>query len=263
MTIYDADYQAEIANKTGVTDFAADGQDIEPFYTEKASGTDENHIQHSKEMVDTASEKEFNFKALRDSIAQEKSSRESERQRYQLELENMRYEMQRLTSTNESQISRSDPLDGLAGDDLLTVDKFRQAQQEQQQRYENELTALKYENLENRARLRHSDYNDIMEKYSIPLLRNDQDFASGFKNAADPAEYAYKIGYMMMASEKSQAPEPQINRDAQRLVENARKPSTLSNVRGGQNAISTADYYESMSDKDFADLVKKNMERIL
>jgi hypothetical protein len=260
MTIYDADYLAETGQKTGVTDTVAEGQATEPFYAEDSLKDNEDHNASASNMVQEVSEKELNFKALRDSIAQEKQEREAERLRYQQELENMRYQMQQMNSQKEE---LSDPLDGLESGDILTVEKFRQAQQVQQQRYEQEIANLRYENLENRARLKHSDYNEVMEKYSIPLLKNDPDFASGFRNAADPAEYAYKIGRMMMVSEQQRQPEPQISRDAQRLVENARKPSTLSNVRGGQQAISTAEYYENMSDKDFAALVKRNMERLL
>lgn len=260
MTIYDADYLATQSKQTGVTDTAAEGQEnVETFYDEKASENTQDQFPASKEMVDAASGKEYNFKALRDSIAQEKAEREAERQRYQQELENVRYQMQQMQAPQEAE---SDPLDGLDSDDLLTVDKFRQAQHQQQQRYEQEISNLRYENLENRARLRHTDYNDVMEKYSIPLLRNDPDFASGFRNASDPAEYAYKIGRMMMGTEQARQPEPQISRDAQKIVENARKPSTLSNVRGGQAAISTAELYETMSDKDFAALVQRNIDRL-
>ncbi len=260
MTIYDADYLATQGKQTGVTDFAAEGQEnVEDFHTEKLPEVSQDHIADSGKMIEDATGKEYNFKALRDSIAQEKAERESERQRYQQELENVRYQMQQMQAQPEAE---SDPLDGLDSDDLLTVDKFRQAQHQQQQRYEQEISNLRYENLENRARLRHSDYNDVMEKYSIPLLRNDPDFATGFRNASDPAEYAYKIGRMMMGSEQERQPEPQISRDAQKIVENSRKPSTLSNVRGGQAAISTAELYETMSDKDFAALVQRNLERL-
>lgn len=257
MTIYDADYLAQ-QSKTGVNDTVAESQNDEPFYAESAPQVTQDQFANAGNPMEV-SDKDYNFKALRDSVAELKAERESERSRYQQELENMRYQMTQMQAPQES---ASDPLDGLDNDDLLTVDKYRQAQQMQQQRYEQELVSLRYENLENRARLKHNDYNEVMEKYSIPLLRNNQNFASGFRNAPDPAEYAYELGRMMMTSEQSRQPEPQISRDAQRMVENSRKPSTLSNVRGGQQAISTAEYYESMSDKDFAALVQKNMERL-
>lgn len=263
MTIYDTDFLAEQEQQyTGVKDAVAGNQEVE-FQEPKASETNQDHIVHSNEMIEPVSEKEFNFKALRDSIAQEKAEREAERHRYQQELETMRSQMSQMSSTtNENQISRKDPLDGLSGDDLLTVDKFRQAQQEQQQRYEEELTTLRYENLENRARLQHPDYNEVMDKYSIPLLRNNRDFARAFQNAENPAEFAYEIGRMQMASTQQKAPEPQVSQEAQRIVANANKPGTLSSARGGQPTISKADYYGSLSDKDFAAEVLKNLEEV-
>lgn len=257
MTIYDTDYMAETGQYPGVQDFAAESQAIvheEP----KASEAIEDHIVNSDKMVNTVSEKEFNFKALRDSIAQEKAEREAERQRYQQELENMRAQ---IADTRAE--PRKGVLDDLNDDDLVTVEKFRQVQQEQNQRYQEELATLRFENLENRARLQHSDYNDVMEKYSIPLLRNNRDFARAFQNAENPAEFAYEIGRMQMNSmPREPVAEPQISQRAERIVENARKPGTLSSARGGQPSLSKADYYGSMSDKDFAQLVSKNMEEV-
>lgn len=259
MTIYDADYLAEQAKTTGVTDTVAEGQEVETFYDE---GNSQDNVDHEASASQEAevSEKEYNFKALRDSIAQEKAERESERLRYQQELENMRYQMQQMQPEKKEV---SDPLDGLEKDEWLTVDKFRQAQKWQQKQYEQEIADLKTQNLENQARLRHSDYDEVMEKYSIPFLKNDTNFAHGIRNAPDPAEYAYQIGRMRMDIDKAREPEVRQSRDAQRLVQNSRKPVTLSNVRGGQQAISTAELYETMSDKDFEALVRKNMERLL
>ena len=259
MTIYDSDYLAEISQQTGVNDSVAGSQPVEPFFDEKASESDKSQIPASAEMADTLTEKELNFKALRDSIAQEKAERETERLRYQQELEMMRSQMQQIQAPEER---RTDPLEGLDDDDLLTVDKFRQAQHEQQQRYEQELASLRYENLENRARLQHSDYNEVMEKYSIPLLRNNKDFARAFQNADNPAEFAYNLGRMQMGSSVPKEPEPQVSKEAERMIANSNKPGTLSSARGGQPSISKAEYYASLSDKDFAEMVMKNLEQV-
>lgn len=250
MTIYDSDY-------TGVEDFAAESQAVvheEP----KASEPVQDHIVDSGKMIEEVSEKEFNFRALRDSIAQEKAEREAERFRYQQELEMMRSQI-----ANTQSEPKKGVLDDLSGDDLMTVEKFRQVQQEQQERYQEELNTLRYENLENRARLSHPDYNEVMEKYSIPLLRNNRDFARAFQNAENPAEFAYELGRMQMGSTpKEPAPEPQINHRAERIVENARKPGTLSSARGGQPSLSKADFYASMSEKEFQEMVAKNLEEV-
>lgn len=256
MTIYDADYLPDYI-PPGVQDFAAESQAVR-VQEQEAPEAIQDQIADSSKMVDEVSEKEFNFKALRDSIAQEKAEREAERHRYQQELENMRAQI-----ANSREEPRKGALDDLADDDLMTVEKFRQVQQEQQERYQEELNTLRYENLENRARLQHSDYNDVMEKYSIPLLRNNRDFARAFQNAENPAEFAYEIGRMQMNSmPKQPSLEPQISQKAERIVENARKPGTLSSARGGQPSLSKADFYASMSEKDFQDMVAKNLEEV-
>jgi len=48
---------------------------------------------------------------------------------------------------------------------------------------------------------------------------------------------------------------------AEKIVENSRKPGTLSSA-GGQSVLSKADYYASMSDKQFAEFASKNLEGI-
>lgn len=254
MTIYDADYTQY--TDAGVGDSAAGNQAVEPFHQE-APEVPVDQIVDSDKMVDNTSEKEFNFKALRESIAQEKAEREAERQRYQYELENMRSQIN----------SRAEPqkgaLDDMSEGDLMTVEKYRKAQAEQQQRYEAELTTLRYENLENRARLQHSDYDEVMDKYSIPFLRNNEDFARAFQVAKDPAHFAYTLGKMQMTPEPTQrAPEPQISRDAERMIQNAKKPGTLSSARGGEPTISKADLYSQMTQAQFDALVAKNLEEV-
>jgi hypothetical protein len=151
-------------------------------------------------------------------------------------------------------------LDDLSDDEWLTIGKARQVMQEMNNQHQQEITALRYENLENRARLQYSDYNEVMEKYSIPLLRTNREFARAFQNAENPADFAYQIGKMQMGPQVHQEPEPQVSNRAERIVENARKPGTLSNARGGQQAISKSDYYASLSDAEFAKMVMKNLE---
>ena len=53
----------------------------------------------------------------------------------------------------------------------------------------------------------------------------------------------------------------QKSENAQRIVENARKPGTLSQG-GGQAALSKADYFASMSDAEFMKMATRNLEGI-
>jgi len=208
------------------------------------------------------SDKEYNFRALRESIAEQKAEREAERRRYEQELFEMKYQLnQQMQSQKQPEKSA---LDGLDNSDLMTVEAYKKAQHEQQMRYQEELNTLRYENLENRARLQHSDYNEVMEKYSIPFLRENRDFARAFQAAENPAEFAYQLGRMQQGTQSApqHVVETQARENAERIVQNARKPGTLSSARGGQPSLSKADYYASMSESDFAQFVQRNLEQV-
>jgi hypothetical protein len=61
---------------------------------------------------------------------------------------------------------------------------------------------------------------------------------------------------------QAQQPTPQPkNENAQRMVDNARKPGTLSQA-GGQSVLSKADYFATMSDAEFMRMASKNLESI-
>ena len=258
MTIYDADYVAEetLQNEyTGVNDPVAE---VQQEVTEEHPESNDDQDAGAGNMVDNVSDKELNFRALREAVAQEKAEREEERRRYEQELSRMQYQLEQVSKPTEN---RKGALDDLENSDLMTVEAYKKAQQEQNQRYQEEITALRYENLENRARLQHSDYNEVMEKYSIPLLRNNRDFARAFQASENPAEFAYQLGRMQMGSQQPQQVEPDRGAErAERILSNAKKPGTLSSARGGQPTLSKADYYAGLSDADFASLVQKNLE---
>jgi hypothetical protein len=51
------------------------------------------------------------------------------------------------------------------------------------------------------------------------------------------------------------------NENAQRIVDNSKKPGTLSQA-GGQSTLSKADYFASMSDQEFMKMATRNLEGI-
>jgi hypothetical protein len=115
---------------------------------------------------------------------------------------------------------------------------------------------------------KYSDYDEVTSKYGVPLIENEPDLAQGFLSASNKAAYLYKIGKMAMNAERGtqiQEPvqqAPQASQNAQRIVENAKKPGTLSNTVGGAGNLSKADYYASMSEAEFQAFVSKNMQEI-
>lgn len=259
---YAPDNWQVLAKQTGVSEPIAEVPAIEQEHIVDSTDKEVSDDNVASAGNDDVSDKEYNFRALRESIAEQKAEREVERRRYEQELYEMKYQLnQQLQAQKQPEKSA---LDGLDNSDLLTVEAFKKAQYEQQTRYQEEINSLRYENLENRARLQHSDYNEVMEKYSIPFLRENRDFARAFQAAENPAEFAYQLGRLQQGTQSTPPPvqETQARENAERIVQNARKPGTLSSARGGQPSLSKADYYASMSESDFARLVQGNLEQV-
>lgn len=260
MTIYDQDYMQELdaqAQATGVVDSVAES----PVAVEEAP----TEVQEVVDVQSEPSEKELNFKALRETIAQEKAEREAEKLRFQQEIEYMRSQL-----AETKQVPKKSVLDDERDDDLLTVGKYRQTQQEYEQllKQQEENYRLKLNELE--VKLKHPDYDEVLEKYSIPLLKNNRDFARAFQTAEAKAQFAYDLGkkemllaqYHEMQQKPQQPVETQSSQKAERIVANASKPQTLSNARGGQPSLSKAEYYASMSDAEFNALVERNLTEV-
>lgn len=259
MTIYDQDYIAEYeaqTKATGVVDSAAESP---------VAIHEEQNVQPAEQVVSAnnesqePSEKELNFKALRDSIAQEKAERESERFRYQHELELMR------TQLAQQQAPKKNTLSDQSDDDLLTVGKYRQTQQEYEQMLRQQEDAYKLRLNELETKMLNPDYDEVMDKYAIPLLKNNRDFAVAFQNSENKASFAYNLGRMQRDSQrKDEAPPIKMEQSkrAERIVENSSKPGTLSSARGGQPSLSKAEYYASMTDAEFNNLVERNLSEV-
>lgn len=265
MTIYDQDFSYELSQQE-----AAEAAQIKAVKDSVAESpvaiAEEVEAVQQPEMVAEAqepSDKELNFRALRDSVAELKAEREAERLRYQQELETLRMQMQHQAPKQESKRA----LDDQSDDDLLTVGKYRQTVREMQEQHQQELQALRIEQEEMKARVQYSDYDEVMEKYSIPLLKNNRDFARAFQASDNKANFAYELGKMAMYKEQASQPapvpaEPEPSMKAQRMVDNARKPGTLSSARGGQASLSKADYWASCSEADFQKEMAKNLAEV-
>lgn len=258
MTIYDQDYMQELGMQQeyskGVTDPAAGDQEAsnapkteEPLVKE----TTEQPVEAEKSVE---SDKDYNFRALREELAQIKEDRD----RLRDDFEGLR----RLQVQRQPEPPRKRAIDDINSDDLVTGAQFKQAMAEREAEYQLMLGELQ-------VKSQNPDYDEVTAKYGIPLIEKEPDFAQGFlnANAANRASYLYKIGKMAMMAEQRQQPEPvqqapQPSQAAQRIVENSRKPGTLSNAVGGSGNLSQVDYIASMSDSEFAAMVQKNLEGI-
>jgi hypothetical protein len=272
MTIYDQDYLAELKMQdeyqtTGVGDPAAVDQEA------VASQNTENQIADTDNMVDTASEdgsadasnpieipsdKEMNFRALREELA----SIKTEKERLAQEIEGIK----RAQVQRQPESPRKRAIDEISNDDLVTGAQFKQIMQEREAEYQLMMGELQ-------AKAKYSDYDEVTAKYGVPLIEQEPDLAQGFLAAPNKANYLYKIGrmakqeadYQRMLQEQQRPQEvepPQPSVKAQRMIENAKKPGTLSNAVGGSSQMSQADYIASMTDAEFYAYVQKNLAEV-
>lgn len=254
MTIYDQDYAEELAvqqqHTPGVTDSAAENQEA---INQVAEVPSEPEVAQAVEPVQPESDKEYNFRALRDELAQIKEDRD----RLRDDFEGLRrHQVQR-----QPEPPRKRAIDEINSDDLVTGAQFKQAMAEREAEYQLMLGELQ-------VKSQNPDYDEVTAKYGVPLIEKEPDLAQGFLASTNKAAYLYKLGKMaMLAEQRQQLPEPvmqppQPSQAAQRIVENSRKPGTLSNTVGGSGGLSKADYIASMSDAEFKALVDKNLEQI-
>lgn len=275
MTIYDQDFTQELSAMEASE--KAQIQAVKDSIAESpvAVAEEQEEVQQPEMVADDAqqepiSDKELNFRALRDSNAKLKAEMEAEGARYQRELDDLRMQMQHQAPKQE----KKGALDDQSDDELLTVGKYRQTVLEMQEQHQQELQALRMEQEETKARIQYSDYDEVMEKYSIPLLKENRDFARAFQASENKANFAYEIGKreLLMQQYKEQLDQLQLkqqnpaesqpSRNAQRMVDNARKPGTLSSARGGQPSLSKADYWATCSEADFQKEMEKNLAEV-
>lgn len=260
MTIYDADYIPESWEQPGVKDPAAVDQEASsPQVTEalplEQVAKDTSPDASNKGEESAPSDKEYNFRALREELATIKA----EKDRLERDFGDFRHSQERVQRQPET--PRKRVVDEINNDDLVTGAQFKQAMAEREAEYQLMLGELQ-------VKSQHPDYDEVTAKYGVPLIEKEPDLAQGFLASGNKAAYLYKLGKMaMLAEQRPMAPEsvheaPQPSKTAQRIVENAKKPGTLSSPTGGAGNLSKADYYASMSDADFQALAAKNLAEI-
>ncbi len=255
MSIYDQDYMAELSmqqeHMKGVTDPAAvDQVATTTAVTEEPLETSGPPVEAEQPL---ANDKDYNFKALREELAQIKEDRD----RLRDDFEGLR----RNQVQRQPEPPRKRAIDEINSDDLVTGAQFKQAMAEREAEYQLMLGELQ-------VKSQYSDYDEVTSKYGVPLIEKEPDLAQGFLSSNNKASYLYKLGKMAMMAEQRQESEPvmqappQPNRDAQRMLENSRKPGTLSNAVGGSGNLSKADYYATMSEAEFTAFMTKNLEQV-
>lgn len=207
-----------------------------------------------KEVPPESNPQADNFRALREEVDRIKTEREAEKRDHQVQLEMLRANIAQNQQQAKPQESKSNRMfDGMKDDDVPNVSELRQEWSRREADYQARLEELQVQQM-------HPDYAEVIEKFALPLVKQKPHLAEGIQGATNKALFAYELGKMAQQMQV-QKQETQRNQNAERIVENSKKPGTLSQA-GGQAALSKADYFASMSDAEFMKMATRNLEGI-
>ena len=102
-------------------------------------------------------------------------------------------------------------------------------------------------------RSKHPDYYEVINANLALAVKDKPHLSEAIENSSNKALLAYEI-----AKTAQTISSPQASNKAKKIVENAKKPGSLSQV-GGNSGISSADYYANMSDEEFDKIASKNL----
>lgn len=196
------------------------------------------------EVAPQISDKEFNFRALREEV----SKMQAEREYWKGQAEAYS------NAPAQEQSAKPDPYETLDWDDGRDVrkafDSIRQQNEAMKHELKDAITAIG-------AKAQHQDWNAMVTQHVPQLTSKNPIFAEMIKNSSNPYEAAYLLAEL---NAKTQAASQQ-HGDAQRAIANAQKPQTINSI-GGTGTLSSADYYASMSDEDFMKIAGRNLANI-
>jgi hypothetical protein len=200
------------------------------------------------------SDKEMNFRALRDEAARLKE--EASYWKGQAEA----YSRQPARQPESAQATQQDAYSALDWEDPRDVRKGFDSLREQNESLRHELKdAIKA--IETKTQ--HQDWNNMVTQHVPQLTSKNPIFAEMIQKASNPYEAAYLLAELNAKASQPVQTQQQVSQgfNGQRAIANAQKPQTLASV-GGQGQLSAADYYASMSDEDFMKIAGRNLANI-
>lgn len=200
------------------------------------------------------SQKEMNFEALRGEVSKMKEEREY----WKGQAEAFSRAPTPATPQRDDPISKWDESDwGDSSNVKQAFEAIRQENQSLRNEFRDQLAAIE-------TKSQHSDWNNMVTQHVPQLTSKNPIFAEMIKNSSNPYEAAYLLAELNARTQSQQQPQGQQYQqsgDAQRAIANAQKPQSISSV-GGNGALSSADYYASMSDEDFMKIAGRNLANI-
>lgn len=194
-----------------------------------------------------------NFRRLTEEVDRIKAERETEKREFQNQIEMLRANA---SQGKPPQEANRQMFDHMNENDVPSVSEIRREWAQRESVYESQLEEL-------RVAQQHPDYAEVLQKYAAPLMKEKPHLLKGVLASENKAQALYDLGVMQkeLQAMKSTAAPKQKSMDAQKIVENAQKPGNIAQT-GGQGVLSNADYYATMSDKDFMKFASKHLEGI-
>jgi hypothetical protein len=198
------------------------------------------------------SDKEFNFRALREETAKLKEEREYWKGQAEA------YSRQPVRDVYKPEATQQDAMTAIDWEDTTAVktawEQLRQENQQFRSEMKDYLAAVE-------TKTQHNDWNNMVTQHVPQLTNKNPIFAEMIKNSSNPYEAAYLLAELNAKASQPQAAAPQSTNYGQRAMANAQKPQTLASV-GGHGQLSAADYYANMSDDDFMKIASRNLANI-
>lgn len=196
------------------------------------------------------SDKELNFRALRE----EASKLKEEREYWKGQAEAYSRQNQRPPEREEHKDLEIDWEDSQGV--KMAWESLRRENENLRREIKDAISAVE-------TKAQHSDWNNMVTQHVPQLTSKNPIFAEMIQKASNPYEAAYLLAELnAKASQTAPAQQPSYpSENGQRAMMNAQKPQTLSSI-GGRGNLSSADYYATMSDEDFMKIAAKNLANI-
>ena len=205
------------------------------------------------------SDKEKNFRALSDKVEKLQAERDADRKEFEMQLHMLRANSVAKPQSNEEKPKSM--FEGMGDTEIPNVSEIRKEWSLREQQYQAQIEELQVAQY-------HPDYAEVVERFAAPLLKEKPSLLNAVLASQNKALTLYEIGKLAQQTKQLQekvsasAPPPTQGTPpssiAQKIVENSKKPGTLSSM-GGQSTLSKADYFASMSDADFMKMASKNL----
>jgi hypothetical protein len=194
---------------------------------------------------------------------------EMEMARIRRENEEYRYNLDLWKTQLAKQNQPAPPIQQIDKDEALTRGVYEEDVSSKMSALERQIADLAFQVTQNGVQSRYADYDEVIEKYTVPLANQKPHFADTIRNAPNKPLVAYELGKKeqeiqqlraQLDQQKSNytyqqapAPSPQM-----RMLENAMKPGSLSMTGGQGTFVQQKVDFASMSDSEFDAYYREN-----